>query len=52
MDDFKIVNAHWWRKCHRETCNCPTDFVLLKNGVFDRNVETDNVSKEISLDNT
>jgi len=29
---YQILNSHQWRKCHRETCCCSNNLVVLKNG--------------------
>ena len=37
---YEVVNAHWFRQCHPETCSCHTDYVVLINGRFRADVET------------
>jgi len=37
---YEILNAHYWRRCHPETCCCGEDFVVLEDGMFLDNVES------------
>lgn len=37
---YEVVNAHWKRRCHPETCCCSTEYVIVQDGFITDNVDT------------
>ena len=29
VDEYEVMNAHYFRKCHSETCGCDSDFLVI-----------------------
>ena len=44
---YEIVNAHWKRQCHPETCCCRTDYVMLEDGMITDDVESIEEGEEL-----
>ncbi len=44
---MRVLNAHYKRQCHPETCCCPTDYVIVEGGMVIDNVDSEEKGMEI-----
>ena len=44
---YKVMNAHYKRQCHPETCCCSTDFVIVKDGMIVESVDSEDEGNEL-----
>ena len=51
MSKFVILNSHQWRKCHKETCCCAGNYVLLRGHGFVGEFNTEKEAEEARKEN-
>ena len=52
MSEYIILNSHQWRKCHKETCCCSGNYVVLNHNQFIGEFNTEEEAEKFIIGTT
>ena len=52
MSEYTILNSHQWRKCHKETCCCSGNYVVLNHNQFIGEFNTEEEAEKFIIGTT